>query len=93
MKHTQGEWTVSRISATTVEVKGSNRSIASTGGYQTNGAEWDTVIAENEANALLIAAAPDLLEALDTAVQYIDAKRYPELMQMCEAAISKAKGK
>ena len=47
---------------------------------------------EAEANARLIAAAPDLLEALDTAVQYIDAKRYPELMQMCEAAISKAKG-
>lgn len=47
---------------------------------------------ERKANARLIAAAPDLLEALDTAVQYIDAKRYPELMQMCEAAISKAKG-
>ena len=91
MKHTQGEWYVSDIPQEDgcYIYTNNNRFSAIARVYKGNNPH----AAEAEANARLIAAAPDLLEALDTAVQYIDAKRYPELMQMCEAAISKAKGK
>jgi len=89
MKHTQGEWTAKRskkhLTRTEIWV---DTDFEPTFEILRN----ETSSAESAANARLIAAAPDLLEALDTAVQYIDAKRYPELMQMCEAAISKAKG-
>lgn len=90
MKHTQGKWYVSDIpqEGGCYIYTDNNRFSAIARVYKGNNPH----AAEAEANARLIAAAPDLLEALDTAVQYIDAKRYPELMQMCEAAISKAKG-
>lgn len=69
-RYTAGPWVISRIVSTSVEAlsrRGSttfNRAIASTGGYQVNFDDGET-IAENEANALLIAAAPELLEELE----------------------------
>ena len=51
--------------------------------------------AETVANARLIAAAPDLLEALQDAVEIMDdqlAGDFPDSMAAFRAAISKAKG-
>lgn len=72
MKHTQGEWEINHQSATTIQLKGSNRSIASTGGYSVNTQEADRVYEENLANAKLISAAPELLEALKEIINDID---------------------
>jgi hypothetical protein len=71
-KHTKGEWIINKHSATTVELRGSSRSIASTGGYQTNGADSLKAFNENIANAKLIAAAPDLIEALYNLIEYAE---------------------
>lgn len=61
-KGTKGVWNINKHSSTTVECKG--RSIATTGGYSDN-SNMEQVDIENLANAKLIAAAPDLLEALE----------------------------
>ncbi len=61
--HTPGPWSISRYSATSVEAV-NQRGVASTGGYQSNMIDAEVLLAENEANARLIAAAPELLEAL-----------------------------
>jgi len=71
-KHTQGEWVIKKHSATTIELKNSNRSIASTGIYQTNTEDAEQVYLENLANARLIAAAPKLLEALEMMIRLFD---------------------
>mgnify|MGYP006977242181 CR=1 FL=1 len=50
---------------------------------------------EMEANARLIAAAPELLEALETAKQLLETVEFRHLLQMCPSintAIAKAKG-
>ncbi len=94
MKHTQGEWTKGTNTATKdwMTIYASGKPIAEVKPLNKKGERQAGDFETEEANARLISASPDLLEALDTAVQYIDAKRHPELMQMCEAAISKAKG-
>lgn len=49
---------------------------------------------EDEANARLIAAAPDLLDAADRALVTLDALYHqPELCRRLRAAIAKARGK
>lgn len=60
-KFTRGPWRISRISQTTVEA--GDRGICSTGGYQQN-FDSERIYAENIANGRLIAAAPDMFEAL-----------------------------
>lgn len=45
---------------------------------------------EVEANAKLIAAAPELLEALKEAYEHIDSYFFPELKEKCLKAINKA---
>lgn len=57
---TKGPWTI-RFGTT---ILAGNRLVGSTGGHQSN-VNSDAVNAENEANAHLIAAAPDLYEALE----------------------------
>ncbi len=54
-KHTPGPWSIHRRSATSVEDEG-GRLVASTGGRQSNVRDESP---ENEANALLVASAPD----------------------------------
>ena len=96
---TKGPWKIGAHCSTAVfDVTG--RSIASAGGYQSN-IKPDQVFTENEANAHLIAAAPDLYEALKHLVEYIDkegpaAKEWKAITEWCEKgeqAILKAEGK
>jgi len=63
-KYTKGEWVINKQASNTVQVKGTNRSIASTGGYSVNGTDAELIYNENIANAKLISASPDLLEVL-----------------------------
>ena len=89
---TPGPWKIAAHCSTLIfDTKG--RSIASAGGYQSN---TESTIDENEANAQLIAAAPDLLEALEAIVGLDDSiENYQKLcdaMQSARIAISKARG-
>jgi hypothetical protein len=61
--HTPGPWQV-RGRTNVFPAGGTSRIIANCAGYSTNGPDWEEVNEENEANARLIAAAPDLLAAL-----------------------------
>ncbi len=58
--------------------------------------DWHTPIAELEANARLIAAAPDLLAALSSLIEKAYKQdwneHYPEQLTAAEAAIAKARG-
>lgn len=63
-KHTPGPWGISRRTATGVVAKG-ERGICSTGGYSDSRVDGATLNAENEANARLISAAPDMLAELE----------------------------
>lgn len=63
-KWTPGPWMVDQRAATHV-VGAGGRHVCTTGGYSSNHpSDRDTHIDENEANAALIAAAPELVEAL-----------------------------
>ena len=90
MKHTQGEWYVSDIPQEDgcYIYTNNNRFSAIARVYKGNNPH----AAEAEANARLIAAAPDLLEALEEAIFHVDSVFNPNLKGKCEAAISKAKG-
>ena len=61
--HTKGPWEISKLCSTLIDDK-RGRNIASAGGYVSNVEDY---LPENEANAHLIAAAPDGLQvAQDT---------------------------
>lgn len=66
-KHTQGPWSIKHE----YNVVGSDgrRIIASCGSYRSNGDDYEDVIAENIANAELIAQAPELRRQRDEALQ------------------------
>lgn len=89
-KHTKGEWEINKHSATTVQIKGLNRTIASTGGYQVNTKESESIYNENIANAKLIAAAPDLLDALNRCRSLLEQLGYGN-GNVCEKAIAAIK--
>lgn len=82
-KHTPGPWRVSGVNSTDIEA-------------DSNSTFWawvsvDTPEEERKPNALLIAAAPDLLEALENLEN--DAGQIPDYAwQMVKSAIRKAKG-
>lgn len=90
--HTPGPWLISSITETAVE-NASGRGICSTGGYQQN-FDTERVYRENIANARLIAAAPDMFEALCLAHDYLAANGWEgdERMRPILAAIAKAQG-
>ncbi|HGD3582188.1 TPA: hypothetical protein ACI4GT_002922 [Enterobacter hormaechei] len=101
MKHTPGPWFIKPVSNATVE---GNLNIiqteSSTGkGYHVSySASWDNnedAKIEAQANAKLIAAAPDLLEALQSIIE-LQTRGYVVLGDkytgMARAAISKALG-
>lgn len=62
MSHTHGPWKIGPHSDTLV-VGANDRHVCTTGGYSTNTDDGQHLV-ENEANATLIAAAPDMEEAL-----------------------------
>ena len=69
---TPGEWWISRQVSTLVVGKthdGYERSIASAGGYSRNTHDETP---QNEANAKAISAVPKLIDALNSAKQYIE---------------------
>jgi hypothetical protein len=104
--HTPGPWVVSE-NGVSQETVGGWCGIADCGRlvrYGTSGgmryADYETTVA----NARLIAAAPEMFEALETMVRYSDGlieaghydhrePRVQELYDMCAAAIAKAVGK
>lgn len=92
MKPTPGPWTATK-GFTRIErvVATDGKSVASTGNTPSRTSE------EREANARLIAAAPDLLSAADAVVRFDHKNGGPsewnELMRNLESAIAKAEGK
>lgn len=101
VKHTPGPWHQTRKHP---------RQISDTRGFKiakclttTKGANFEMTPAEAEANARLIAAAPDMLEALEGFVEmyvdfaesgdagFFDAEETPQVIK-ARAAIAKAKG-
>lgn len=98
-KHTKGEWQIgamfeyySKSGSITIEAKGNNSRewIAEAKGSHVNPGmgkdEW-------EANAKLIAAAPDLLEALQRFVDFVDKQNLDyesSMLLQAKAAIKKA---
>ena len=70
MGYTPGPWKIKHEQNVVAE---SGRGIASCGGYTTNDPEeWETVIEENLANTRLIAAAPEMYEALRQCKHILD---------------------
>jgi hypothetical protein len=78
-KHTQGEWETQGTA-----VFSNNKLVAN---CVSDGIHFTE---EDKANAKLIAAAPELLEALIEAVGHIDSTFYPELKQKINNAINRA---
>lgn len=104
-KHTPGPWGISRICSTVVHAGEKERGIATTGGHQDNSVDAEELLAENEANARLIAAAPDLLDELERAIgelekaaQYVGQRDLGAAMAMAcnnierRKLVAKAKG-
>ena len=103
MQHTPGEWRfirrdddIRRFHIYTKDAVGTTSGIADTANY-----EW-TIKQEHEANATLIAAAPDLLAAcrafvgayhLDSAADEPVSRAMAEAYSAATAAIAKAEGK
>ena len=98
MKYTQGPWKVSDSIRTAINSK--NKHIAMVN-YSHRGAPSDVFGEEHLANAALIAAAPDMLEALEGAERLLTwmesghAHKEPEpqpIRERIQEAIAKAKG-
>ena len=88
MKHTQGKWNVK-------EVRENLNGLSSFVSYQVV-SDDEVVIAKEttEANANLIASAPDLLSAIKPLVKRIKADYHPpHIIKFAEEAIAKAEGK
>jgi len=85
-KFTPGPWEIAKFCSTLV-VSAAGRSTASAGGHFSNKLA-DGGLAENEANARLIAAAPDLYAALVLMV-----KHFGDPLRVANAAIAKAEGR
>jgi hypothetical protein len=80
-KHTPGPWAVVTTDSSTVEILGARELVI---------CEVGACSVEDEANASLIAAAPELFKALSEAVEYIPAVARPVLLAQARAALAKA---
>lgn len=92
MGTTPGPWRINARCSTLIEADG-DRSVCSTGGYF-NSAEADGGHAENEANARLIAAAPDLYAAcaafVDAYERSLQLEKTDVALRAARAALAKA---
>lgn len=91
-EHTPGPWRV--VHGTNVMAKrghGGEASVAACGGYANN-FDGGAYVAESEANARLIAAAPDLLAALEAVTLLPGFEPEEPYGQAVRAAIAKARG-
>ena len=85
-KGTKGKWRLHPHASACVCLK-DGRIIANCGGY-CNSIEFERIASENEANARLIAAAPELLNACIEALKYVSAEE--PAYDTLHAAIDKA---
>jgi len=96
-KHTQGPWQVNKKVKTVVETVEGGQGINLIA--DCSDPDGNRSRAEDEANAMLIASAPELLEALEDIVKFYsdNIKIMPVAFQtfsdLAEQAIKKAKGK
>jgi hypothetical protein len=95
--HTPGPWTIRygmNIMGPDVRFPGNERLVANAGGHSNN-VHSEAVRLENEANARLIAAAPDLLEALKALREWhrTEYQSDPKTDAKADAAIAKAEGR
>jgi len=91
VKHTSGPWSVDQLDDNGQRVvRGEHIEIATCWHHCVGSIEK-----EMEANAHLIAAAPDLLDALRDALAYMDRGTWPgyDPVQTAKRAISKAEGR
>lgn len=103
--HTEGPWRVGDRHTENGVYSADGRLVANTHSLQSNSG-WEAIAAENDANARLIAAAPDMLEALKAVNKLISegaehgmspfendfAERLFKSQQKTFAAIAKAEG-
>lgn len=85
-KHTKGNWRIgykNKFSVICDTPNGTKKTIAIAEMHLKTQDEAET-------NAKLIAAAPELLEALKEAYEHIDSYFFPELKEKCLKAINKA---
>jgi hypothetical protein len=88
--HTLGPWQQFRAAGNQPAIK----QAGPTGKYLFDVSEYPGLGDEAEANFRLIAAAPDLLEALKRAVTQLETRVDPlQVAQQCRAAIAKAEGR
>ena len=96
-KWTPGPWNLGNSYGAMYDVVSKKEhGICSTGGFTSNIGDIDAIIAENKANAILIAAAPELYAALDELLNDLgnrivgfDDRR---AVRKAEEALSKARG-
>lgn len=97
--HTPGPWAVGWRALEVTAADGQMKICDVRGwGYLTGkgslSLDYDRAVAIQTANASLIAAAPDMLEALEKALPWLticDDRRSDAALRMCEAAIAKAR--
>ncbi len=94
MSHTPGPWEAVYANYTTVHTVAGNETIASIGGL------WDREVSEFDANATLIAAAPELLQACKAMIDAQGADGHTQweaqmtqALDQIENAVKKAEGK
>jgi hypothetical protein len=95
MKHTPAPWKIEKRSLTAINTE--NKHIAMVN-YSYRGLESDVIGEEHEANARLIASAPELLEALNhcaeamESIDYDEDSRIGRAIKQAYEAIAKAGG-
>ena len=85
-KHTAGGWAVDEIDSSTIQIKASGVLVAEI----TSASTFTRLSEEQRANARLIAAAPELLEALKYARRFLKPANHD--VEFVDGVIAKAEG-